>query len=47
MRRFRLSPRLQRIVVLGAVGMVLALVFMSYLSPHLMVDLANRLWACF
>jgi hypothetical protein len=47
MSRFRLSPRLQRIVVLGAVGMVLALVFMSYLSPHLMVDLANRLWACF
>ena len=26
---------------------VLALVFSAYLSPHLAVDLANRLWACF
>lgn len=26
---------------------VLALVFASYLSPHLVVDLANRVWACF
>ena len=30
----------------GVLG-VLALVFMSYLSPHLVVDLANRVWACF
>ena len=22
-------------------------VFMAYLSPHLMVELANRIWACF
>lgn len=27
--------------------LVLVLVFMSYLSPHLVVDLANRVWACF
>jgi hypothetical protein len=26
---------------------VLALVFLSYLNPHLAVDLANRVWACF
>jgi hypothetical protein len=26
---------------------VLAAVFLSYLNPHLAVDLANRLWACF
>ncbi len=25
----------------------LALVFASYLNPHLAVDLANRVWACF
>jgi hypothetical protein len=25
----------------------LALVFASYLSPHLVVDLASRVWACF
>jgi hypothetical protein len=47
MRPFRLSPGLLRIGMFGAVGVVLALVFASYMSPHLMVDLANRLWACF
>ena len=26
---------------------VLAAVFTAYLSPHTMVDLANRVWACF
>ncbi len=26
---------------------VLALVFAAYLSPHLVVDLAARVWACF
>jgi hypothetical protein len=30
-----------------AVAAVLALVFAAYLSPHLVVDLANRVWACF
>lgn len=30
-----------------AAGGVLALVFSDYLSPHLVVDLANRVWACF
>lgn len=28
-------------------AVVLAAVFLSYLSPHLAVDLASRLWACF
>jgi hypothetical protein len=27
--------------------LVLALVFAAYLNPHLAVDLANRVWACF
>jgi hypothetical protein len=26
---------------------LLAAVFAAYLSPHLAVDLANRVWACF
>jgi hypothetical protein len=26
---------------------VLAAVFMAYLNPHLVVDLANRVWSCF
>ncbi len=26
---------------------VLAAVFMAYLNPHTVVDLANRVWSCF
>ena len=29
------------------VAAALAAVFMAYRSPHLVVDLANRVWACF
>lgn len=36
-----------RLALWAATGVVLALVFMAYLSPHLAVDLANRLWSCF
>jgi hypothetical protein len=36
-----------RIAAWGGVLAVLGLVFASYLSPHLVVDLANRVWACF
>lgn len=25
----------------------LAMVFATYFNPHLMVDLANRVWSCF
>ena len=28
-------------------SLVLGAVFVSYLDPHLAVDLANRVWACF
>jgi len=28
-------------------GVVLALVFLAYRDPHTVVDLANRVWACF
>ena len=30
-----------------AASVTLAAVFMAYLNPHLVVDLANRIWACF
>lgn len=30
-----------------AASAVLAAVFMAYLNPHTVVDLANRVWACF
>lgn len=31
----------------GAALAALALVFAAYFDPHLLVDLAGRLWACF
>lgn len=35
-------------VLLAIAGVAaLAAVFLSYLDPHLAVDLANRVWACF
>ena len=29
------------------IAAALAAVFVSYLNPHLAVDLANRVWSCF
>lgn len=37
----------RRWLVGAAVALALAAVFAAYLSPHLMVDLANAVWACF
>lgn len=37
----------RRWLLRGAAALALALVALSYLSPHLAVDLANQLWACF
>jgi hypothetical protein len=39
--------RAGRIVLGTAAAAVLAAVFVAYQSPHLAVDLANRVWACF
>ena len=36
-----------RAIAWAAVGAALALVFMAYRNPHLVVDLASRVWACF
>ena len=36
-----------RLALWLAVAAALAAVFMAYLSPHLVVDLANRVWSCF
>lgn len=38
---------LRRALALGAGALVLLAVFTAYLDPHLMADLANRVWACF
>jgi hypothetical protein len=37
----------RRIAWWSAALAALAAVFAAYLNPHLMVDLANRVWACF
>lgn len=36
-----------RLLLWCAAAVVLAAVCAAYLSPHLAVDLAGRLWACF
>lgn len=36
-----------RLAAWAAALVALTLVFSAYLSPHLVVDLANRVWACF
>ncbi|WP_298824764.1 hypothetical protein [uncultured Piscinibacter sp.] len=39
--------KLRRPLAWTAVGLVLLLVFATYLRPDLMMTLANQLWACF
>jgi hypothetical protein len=36
-----------RVAVVSAAAVVLTAVFMAYLNPHLALQLANQLWACF
>jgi hypothetical protein len=43
----RALPRASRLVLVGVIAAALALVFAAYMNPHVMVDLANRVWACF
>jgi hypothetical protein len=42
-----MHKRWRRISAWSAAAVALAAVFVSYLNPHLAVDLANRVWACF
>ena len=37
----------RRALAWGAAALALAAVFGAYLNPHLVLDLANRVWACF
>jgi hypothetical protein len=37
----------RRLLLWATASAALAGVFVAYLSPHLIVDLANRVWACF
>jgi len=43
----RPSGAVRRVAAWAAAVVVLAAVFASYLNPHLAVDIANRVWACF
>ena len=42
-----MRPPPQRLVGWVAALVVLAAVFLAYLNPHTVLDLANRVWACF
>ena len=42
-----MRPPMQRLALWAAALVVLAAVFTAYLNPHTVVDLANRVWACF
>ncbi|MEF7617436.1 hypothetical protein V4F39_26225 [Aquincola sp. MAHUQ-54] len=42
-----MTPRLRRAAGWAVAAAVLAAVFMAYLQPTLMRDLADQLWSCF
>ena len=42
-----MKPRATRLGLALLAASALGTVFLSYVNPHLMVDLANRVWACF
>ncbi len=42
-----MNTRLRRLTAWAAAGLALGAVFLAYLNPHTVVDLANRVWACF
>jgi len=37
----------RRVVAWTVAAVALLMVFAAYRNPHVVVDLANRLWACF
>lgn len=41
-----MAARMRWLAMVLAVAAALAGVFAAYLNPHLVVDLANRVWAC-
>jgi hypothetical protein len=45
--RSRPHPRLRRIAMLAALGVVLGATFLAYLRPDFIFDVANRIVLCF
>jgi hypothetical protein len=43
----RTASAVRRLVGWAVAAALLAAVFASYLNPHLALDIANRVWACF
>jgi hypothetical protein len=39
--------RARRVAAYAAAALALGAVFSAYLNPHLVMDLATRVWACF
>lgn len=42
-----MKPRLQHALAWAGALIALAAVAAAYLSPHMVMDLANRVWSCF
>ena len=42
-----MKQRARAVLVWAAAAVALAAVFAAYLSPHMVVDLATRVWSCF
>jgi hypothetical protein len=42
-----MKQRLRAVLAWTAAAVALAAVFAAYLSPHVVVDLATRVWSCF
>jgi hypothetical protein len=42
-----MKPRSLRLALWAAALVALGTVFAAYFNPHLVVDLANRVWSCF
>jgi hypothetical protein len=42
-----MNSKAGRVLLWSAVVAALAAVSMAYLNPHVVVDLANKVWSCF
>jgi hypothetical protein len=45
--KLHLHLHLRRVLAVAAAVLTLAAVFAAYLDPHVVVDLATRVWSCF
>jgi hypothetical protein len=43
----QLNPTAKRLLVWAVAAVALGAVFMAYIRPEFMVELANQIWLCF